>query len=260
MEVLIRYEKAMKKSKIENNSEIDFSKAEELAINISNGDMSAAEEFVKEYYKWLLFVIRRAFPRMNSHEDVVQDAFLLIIKHLKQNKINKVEAVLGYLRTSAINIGQEYLSKQKRIISVDSVTLNLIEDNKGDVLSSLIWENRVEYVKQLMKELTMTRDREILYKFYFEDVDKAEICAQLDMTPNQFDKVIHRAKKRLRKIIDLNKNGKPGGLGSLLLKKSKKKPDNLLLKIMESCISFTTLMIKARILIFSFRHIEDITS
>lgn len=242
----------MKTKTINNNLGIDFSKAESLAISISRGDMKAAEEFMKEYYKWLLFVIRKTFPKMNYHEDVVQDAFLLIINHLKQNKIKKIEAVLGYLRTSAINIGREYLSKQNRTVSVDSETMNLIEDSKGDVLSSLIWENKVEYVKKLMNELTMKRDREILYKFYFKDIDKTVICNQLNLTPVQFDKVIHRAKMRLKKIIDFNENDKSGRRENLLPNNSHTKSDNLILRIIESCTSITIILKKVRNYFFHF--------
>ncbi|MFK5854895.1 MAG: hypothetical protein QM503_02115, partial [Bacteroidota bacterium] len=81
----------------------------ELAIKITQGDEIASNKFVQINYRWLLFIIRKKFSRSNNHEDIVQDSFMLVISKLKQGNINNPQTVLAYLRTTAINIGFEYL-------------------------------------------------------------------------------------------------------------------------------------------------------
>lgn len=91
--------------------------AGELADKIIQGDSHASNEFVQINYQWLLFIIRKKFSQSNNHEDIVQDSFMLVINKLQQRKVRETKAILGFLRTTAINIGFEYLRKDKKFTS-----------------------------------------------------------------------------------------------------------------------------------------------
>ncbi len=178
--------------------------AGELAEKITQGDRSASNEFVKINYQWLLFVIRKKFSQSNNHEDIVQDSFMLVINKLQQGKIRKTQAVLGFLRTTAINIGFEYLRKDKKFkSSIDSELINLIEDVRDnvDVLTNLEWLDGIKKTRKIIDELKMQRDKDILLKFYFEDIDKASVCKQLNLSNEHFDRVLYRAKHRLKLLF-----------------------------------------------------------
>ena len=45
------------------------------------------------------------------------------------------------------------------------------------------------------------RDRDVLDRFYLRDQDKARICKELGLTPANFDRVISRARIRLRELL-----------------------------------------------------------
>jgi len=224
---------------VEQRNKINKSRVSgELAKKIANGDRPASNEFVQINYRWLLFIVRRKFTHSNNHEDIVQDTFMLVINKLEKGLINNPDTILAYLRTAAINIGFEYLRKDKKFSSaIDQDLLEVIEDAQNDILSTLIWEDRVQYVRQVMSELKIQRDKDILVKFYFKDQDKPSICKQLDLSTEHFDKVLYRAKQRLKQLIqkkDPKKDDrhKPKERISALNKNTKnnKSSDNLILK------------------------------
>lgn len=184
--------------------------AEELAIKIISGDASASNEFVKHNYSWLLFIIRRKFSKSNNHEDILQDSFILVLNKLQQGMVQNPKTILAYLRTTAINIGFEYLRKDKKFTSaIDQDFLDLIEDTNSTILSKMIWNDKVKFVKKVIQELRQQRDKEILMDFYFNEFDKPTICKNLELTSDHFDKVLFRAKQRLKQLIENNKNDKP---------------------------------------------------
>ncbi len=182
-----------------NNSKI----AEELAIKIISGDAQASNEFVRLNYSWLLFIIRRKFFKSNNHEDILQDSFILVLNKLQQGQVHNPKTILAYLRTTAINIGFEYLRKDKKFTSaVDQEMLGIIEGSEINILSQLIWDDKIKYVQLVMDELRKQRDKDILMDFYFNDLDKPTICKKLELTSDHFDKVLFRAKQRLKLLIE----------------------------------------------------------
>lgn len=182
-------------------------KAGELARGIIEGDAASGNLFVKNHYKWLMFIVRRQFPKLSAHEDLVQEAFMIIFTKLKNGDIEKPDAVLSYLRTTAINIGYEYLRKDKKYASaIDQDLLSIIEDAKASVETYLERKDIIRYVKQIMQELTTNRDQEILTAFYLKDEDKVSVCEKLHLTSTHFDRVLYRAKNRLKELINNKKN------------------------------------------------------
>jgi RNA polymerase sigma-70 factor (ECF subfamily) len=206
----------------------------ELALKITQGDANASNEFVQINYRWLLFIIRRKFSQSNNHEDIVQDTFMLVITKLQQGSINNPQTILAFLRTTAINIGFEYLRKDKKFISaLDQELLNVIEDAKEDILSSIIWNDKVKYVRQVISELKIQRDKDILIKFYFNDLDKKFICTELDLSSEHFDRVLYRAKARLKQLIAHKGDNNPNNTHSAKKNHKTAKSTTFMSKIIE---------------------------
>ena len=174
-----------------------------LAQRIITGDAVAAGEFVRLNHRWLLFIIRRKFSRSAHHEDILQDAFMLVLNKLKQGLIKKPDSIVSYLRTTAINIGFEYLKKDKKFASaIDQDFIGVIQDSDETILSRIIWDDKVNYVRQVIQELPTQRDKDILMDFYFNHISKKIICEELALTSEHFDRVIYRAKQRLKNLIE----------------------------------------------------------
>ena len=57
------------------------------------------------------------------------------------------------------------------------------------------------HVRRLLAELSQERDREILNRFYVRELDKATICRQLGVDDSHFNRVLYRARQRLRDLV-----------------------------------------------------------
>lgn len=182
---------------------------------IMAGDVVAENQFVADHYRWLLFIVRQKFRNTDLHMDIVQDAFMLVITKLKTNEVKQLHTIRAYLRTCAINIGHEYLRKnQKYSSSLSQDQLDWLADEQTDILDQLAWEDGLQQVKQVIGDLPTERDRDILNLFYFAHHSKAEICEQLDLSPAHFDRVIYRARQRLKELIQRS-GGSSGGANTL---------------------------------------------
>jgi RNA polymerase sigma-70 factor (ECF subfamily) len=56
-------------------------------------------------------------------------------------------------------------------------------------------------VRRVLQDLNSPRDREILVRFYLQEEDKSSICRDLALDADQFDKVLHRARGRLKELL-----------------------------------------------------------
>lgn len=198
--------------------------SEEQSLNqlkqIAAGDKEACQQFVVTHYQWLTVIVRQQFPYTDLYMDIVHDAFGLTIEKLKANEINKLESIKFYLRTAALNIGYSYLRKDKKFrSSLDQDLLFIIEDTQADVASSIEWEDNLVFVKQLIEEMKVERDREILKAFYLEDQDKLTICHHLEITPDHFSRVLFRAKHRLKTLLMSKQENKTDNIVSIFSNK-----------------------------------------
>lgn len=57
-------------------------------------------------------------------------------------------------------------------------------------------------VRRLLEELGNVRDRRVLVKFYFEERERDEICNELQISEAQFARIIHRARARMRQLME----------------------------------------------------------
>ena len=58
------------------------------------------------------------------------------------------------------------------------------------------------FCKALLDELPTERDRLLLMRFYLDGVDKQQLCREIGLSPKHFDRVLMRARGRLRTIIE----------------------------------------------------------
>jgi RNA polymerase sigma-70 factor (ECF subfamily) len=80
-----------------------------------------------------------------------------------------------------------------------SVLETLEDEPVGD---RQIEEKLASRVRMALRGMGGARDREVLLRFYLRDEDGETICRDLDLTPQQLARVLHRARGRLRKLLE----------------------------------------------------------
>jgi hypothetical protein len=56
--------------------------------------------------------------------------------------------------------------------------------------------------RQMLDEMPATRDRELLMRFYLHDEEKEQICQDLRLSMEHFNRVIFRARNRFRELLE----------------------------------------------------------
>jgi RNA polymerase sigma-70 factor, ECF subfamily len=71
-----------------------------------------------------------------------------------------------------------------------------------DPAEALARDGEGQVVRRLLAELPVERDREILRRHYLSEESKDSVCHALGIDDAHFRRVLHRAKQRLRELLE----------------------------------------------------------
>jgi len=97
--------------------------------------------------------------------------------------------VIGHFRRTA---RREILTGTEETSSIPHPAPNQLE--------GLLRKEKVELVRQVLKEMPNQRDIEVLFRFYIAEEEKEKICVDHGLTSTQFNLVLHRARERYREL------------------------------------------------------------
>src|SRR3954464_13813243 len=147
-----------------------------------------------------------AFHRWVDAEDLTQETLHIVMERVRARTIDDPRKVFAFAaataRNLALNAARKALRQQTVVDSelVDELAQNLeMEQNE---LSDADDVQLAEAVMSLLDELPTERDRQLLVRFYLEGVEKQQLCRELGLSPKHFDRVLMRARSRLRTIIE----------------------------------------------------------
>ncbi|NCP65721.1 MAG: sigma-70 family RNA polymerase sigma factor [Paraglaciecola sp.] len=175
-----------------------------LVQRIANGDKSAEKQLVSTYYRGLFFILNRQTSNPTLSEDLTQDTFILVIQKARLGEILNPAALNGFIRQVGINLLIAHFRKESRRAthSVDDIDIH-IPDAELDISRALHSEKILAVVQQVISELPTDRDRDLLRRFFVYDKPKAQICEELCLSAEHFDRVLFRARQRLKQVIEL---------------------------------------------------------
>lgn len=194
-------------------SEADDALAEEKRIavgivaGIRNGDTAAETSLVTRYGQGMQYLLARKVGDAERARDLVQETFCIAIEKLRSTALEQPERLAGYLRGIAVRVAMNDGRRKKREpIAVDIDAVAAIPDAMPRPFETLDSEQLTAAVRELMQTIPTERDRDLLIRFYIYDQDKKEICAELGLDSLHFNRVLHRAKGRFRKIVEKSGN------------------------------------------------------
>jgi len=174
----------------------------DVVSRIESGDQGAESELVTFYSDKLHFILSQKFQDRQLCQDTHQETFATVLKKIRQGDLREPTKLTSFIRSTAINLALMAIRKNSRIYAAsDSPPLNNLSQSAICARKKIEQHQLATMVLAVINQLDIARDRTILLSFYITGLDKSQICQQLDITPNHFDKIIHRAKQRLKKII-----------------------------------------------------------
>lgn len=189
--------------------------AVDLARRVAAGDRTAEGELVRRYSRGVLFHLRRMTRDPAASDDLHQETFRVVLERLRGEGLADPSRLAGFILRTARNlfIGAE----RKRTRRGEGLDATDREEEPADPadpapgqLALVLREEAAARVHAVLRELPTPRDREVLLRFYVAEEDKERICADLGLSSLHFNRVLFRARQRLRELLLEPRGGPPG--------------------------------------------------
>lgn len=176
--------------------------AARLTAAIKGGSRQAETEFVRRYRPGLMTLVRLRCSDVELCKDVVQETLQISLQRLRAGTIEQPQALAGFLRGTAINLLANELRRSERRLSdalLDGWDEQIADEACGPY-QSVENEDLSRAVRQAINGLKIGRDRELLWLYYVEQNSKEQLCSHFELSAEHFDRVLHRAKNRLKAL------------------------------------------------------------
>lgn len=174
----------------------------DLVRRIQAGEGRAEQELVERYSRGVGFLLRELTRDQTRAQDLQQEAFRLVIEKIRGGELRKPESLPSFLRQVAKNlfIASYRKRKQQPVVAGEEV-IAFSPDHAPSPLQRVIDKENLAIVRRLLEELESPRDRELLTRLFVAEQSKEEICETLDLSSLHFNRVLHRARQRLKKLV-----------------------------------------------------------
>jgi len=134
--------------------------------------------------------------------DILQDAAVTTLEKLRTGEIAHPENLGGYLYRVALNHLRNHRRKDRSALSSADALDELPASENDAEWESVGGRQWAAAARRMLEEMPVPRDREILVRFYLDDEDRENICRELRLSEEHFNRVIFRARNRFRELIE----------------------------------------------------------
>lgn len=186
--------------------------AARLAGAIRDGDRRAEDEFVRRYSPGIVTLLRVRSQDPELAKDLAQEALRVVLLRMRAGKLDQPDSLAGFLRGTALNLlANELRRSERRLADASSDWMDQIVGESSDPYDTVESEDLVQNMREVISGMKVERDRELLWRYYVDEDPKDRLCAQYELSPEHFDRVLHRARGRLKELWQSHGRGTPGG-------------------------------------------------
>lgn len=178
-----------------------------LSSRIAKGDSDAEVDFVTKFYQPVLFLAKRQVHDESLAEDITQDVLSNLIVRFRQGQTTQFLA--AYLRSSVADAAAKARRSQARRGDLKDPQAIAKHESLTSTENAVELNVVIDAVAELLDELPVERDREILRSYLLEEQDKALLVEKYRLTPEHFDRILHRARMRLKSLLSARMGVKP---------------------------------------------------
>jgi len=174
----------------------------------ARGDVARTEReeltaLIEREYVGLRLTITRKTQDPELAADLLNEAIYTTWQKWQDGKLERPQQVAGYVFAVAMNLLRNHrramgVRPSKRASASELDALPASSEPRDEVIEAQL----ATRVRKLIQELDSERDRTVLVRFYLDEEEKEVICRALSLSSLQFDKVLHRARRRLRELME----------------------------------------------------------
>ena len=175
---------------------------QQLVTRIQSGETRAEEELVTRFYDGLLFVVQRHTRDRDTAADITHDTLLLVLNKIRNHEIREPQKLAAFIHATGKNLCiANYRRADIARTDYNDDVLQVLEDKNQNLLTEVASTRLVNSTTQLIDELRSERDQELLRRYYLNGEEKQEICQALTLSSSHFDRVLFRARQRLKQLL-----------------------------------------------------------
>jgi RNA polymerase sigma-70 factor (ECF subfamily) len=161
----------------------------------SKNDNTAFESIMDKYRLPLIYFIQRYVKVLDIAEDIAQDVFVYILINKKEYDFKY--SLKTYLYTIAKSRALNYLKREKRIVAINENQIFANEELEEVIFSKEKSTNLRKAVNRLSAKY-----QPVIYLADIENLKYKEICKVLNVSLPQVKVLLHRARKKLKIILE----------------------------------------------------------
>jgi RNA polymerase sigma factor (sigma-70 family) len=155
--------------------------------------------------KALKILLLRMTRDADLAKDLTQDVLEHVLQAIRERRVHSVQALPGYIHTCAQRMVFAHSRKANRLVLDNAADIIEIDATPLDAYAK---HQLAEMAQQVLAELSSERDRGLIYGFYVQGKSKQALMQQWQLEKDLFDKVLSRARARMRELMHekLNQN------------------------------------------------------
>jgi RNA polymerase sigma-70 factor (ECF subfamily) len=168
---------------------------------IRQGDPAGEEALYQNLVSGARLFLQRRLGTLDI-DDKVHDLFLTIVDTIRRGEIREPERLMGFVRTvlyRLLNLEVSRIIRSRETTSGIEAADHLSGSGPTPEQQTLARE-KIALMKQVLREMS-DRDFEVLTRSYIREQSAERICADMGLTPTQFQLLKSRAKARLSELI-----------------------------------------------------------
>jgi RNA polymerase sigma-70 factor (ECF subfamily) len=152
-------------------------------------------------YPGLMAVLTRRSGNAQLAFDLLQDAIVTTLAKQREGLAPTGDDFAGYVFRTAINHLRNHQRRERGTVC-DPASIELAEDAAPGPADTSQRDVNQRLVRALLQQMPNPRDRQLLVRHYLDERERDEVCRELALTPAQFARIAHRARQRLRELIE----------------------------------------------------------
>ena len=150
--------------------------------------MAQFKKIYSEYKHKVYFFVRKYIQRDEDVEDVVQDIFVHVWKHMsKANDPSTLEAII--FKTSKQEVAHFYRKNKLVMVSSDQ---NMVPDNEDEVSDEVFKEEQISKIESLLDKLPQ-KTKELFIKNKIENFSYSQLAEENKISKVAIGKHINKA-------------------------------------------------------------------
>ena len=174
-----------------------------LCDSIYSGHKDAEHQFIDLFRSDAIRIAKNWLSCEADAEDAAHEALIIVLNRIRNCHLNKPQQLDRYLFRTVRNV---VLANLRRHGVSRTILLENVEEAQftepEEVFNNLLQGEIDKSVDNLLLMLSQDRDRELLQSHYREERSKSELCETLNLQADQFDKILYRARKRFRLLVE----------------------------------------------------------